>query len=51
MVMRRPHPDGLPDLRLDPAPVTGADWARLMRAPNLEALGEEMRPAIEYVRR
>jgi len=50
MVMHRTHPDGLPTLRLDPAPVPDADWARLMRAPSLEALGDEMAPAIDSVR-
>jgi len=46
-------PEMLPDLNITiglPVGVDDADWARLMRAPSLEALGEEMEPALVRVR-
>ena len=48
MLSRSPEP--VPDLNATPMVVQDAEWARLMRAPSVEALGEEMTPALERVR-
>ena len=40
----------LPDLNDIHADVLDVEWARLMRAPSLEALGDEMIPALIRVR-